>query len=68
MRPGQSRQEQEISLGITLVAVSVLFIACQSVKIVPDLYELIFCGKHTEVKDGGTMECPSTRAIDGIIR
>lgn len=59
----RSRQEQEISLGITLVAISVLFISCQSVKIIPDLYELT-CKKD----ENSNMECESTKFIDTIIR
>ena len=35
------RQQQETSLGLTLVAISILFIVCQSVKLVPDFLELL---------------------------
>ena len=46
-RQGINRKhQQELSLGLTLVGISVLFILCQSVKILPDLYEL-FCEKST---------------------
>ena len=37
------KQRQEHKLGILLVGISVLFISCQSFKIVPDLYEIMFC-------------------------
>ena len=37
------KQRQEHKLGILLVAISILFILCQSFKIIPDLYEIIFC-------------------------
>ncbi len=37
------KQRQEHKLGILLVGISVLFICCQSFKIVPDLYEIMFC-------------------------
>nr|XP_040571769.1 G-protein coupled receptor daf-37-like [Lepeophtheirus salmonis] len=57
-----SRQEQEISLAITLVFVSILFISCQSLKIIPDLYEL-FCQKD----DSSNMKCYSTPFIDTIV-
>jgi len=30
-----SERQQEFSLGLTLVAISLLFIACQSVKLIP---------------------------------
>ena len=55
--------EQEISLGMTLVSISMLFILCQSVKIIPDVYELI-CEKDQH----SNMDCPSTPFIDTIIR
>jgi hypothetical protein len=32
-------------LAVTLVGISLLFIACQSVKIITDVYELFFCAK-----------------------
>ena len=38
-----SRQRREANLGIVLISISVIFIICQSVKIVPDLYEMIYC-------------------------
>ena len=37
------KQRQEHKLGIMLVAVSVMFIVCQSFKMIPDLYEILFC-------------------------
>ena len=33
-------KQQEVSLAITLVSISLLFIVCQSVKIITDVYEL----------------------------
>ena len=36
-----SQQKHELSLGLTLVAISVLFIVCQSVKLVPDFLKLL---------------------------
>ena len=36
-------QRQEHKLGTLLVSISVLFICCQSFKMIPDIYELIFC-------------------------
>ena len=38
-----ARQRREANLGIVLVSISVLFIICQSVKIIPDVYEIIYC-------------------------
>ncbi len=37
------KQKQEHKLGIMLIAVSVMFIVCQSFKMVPDFYEIFFC-------------------------
>lgn len=37
------KQRQEHKLGIMLIAVSVMFIVCQSFKMIPDLYEVLFC-------------------------
>ena len=37
------KQMEEHNLGIILIAMSSLFIFCQSFKIIPDLYELIQC-------------------------
>jgi hypothetical protein len=36
------KQRQEHKLGLLLLAVSLLFIVCQSFKMVPDLYEVVF--------------------------
>ena len=38
-----SKQRREANLGIVLVSISVMFILCQSVKIIPDVYEVLFC-------------------------
>ena len=38
-----SRQRREANLGFVLMCISIIFIICQSVKIVPDLYEMIYC-------------------------
>ena len=35
-----SRQRREANLGVVLISISILFIACQSVKIIPDVYEV----------------------------
>ncbi len=70
MANGSSRQQkQELSLGLTLVSISVLFIVCQSVKLVPDLYEL-FCSSKgiTSQSTSGHVTCHSTHFIDTLIR
>ena len=55
-------QQQEISLGLTLVAISVLFILCQSVKILPDLHEL---GCEVDEK---TKHCHTSDTMNTLIR
>ena len=40
------KQQEEHSLGIILILMSILFVICQSLKIVPDMYEIIVC-KHS---------------------
>ena len=37
------KQEQEVSLAITLVTIALLFICCQSVKLITDIYEMTYC-------------------------
>ena len=63
------QQQQELSLGLTLVTISILFILCQSVKIVPDLYER-FCRSKgiTSTSISGEVTCHSTKFIDTLIR
>jgi hypothetical protein len=57
-------KKHEVSLAITLVAISILFICCQSLKIVTDVYEL-FCEK-IEIR-GGAMVCVSSPIIEVVI-
>ncbi|XP_059087608.1 FMRFamide receptor-like [Tigriopus californicus] len=38
-----TRQTQEKNLAAVLIGISLLFIFCQSAKIIPDLYEVIYC-------------------------
>lgn len=57
------RQKEEHNLGIILISMSTLFIICQSLKIIPDLYELIWCNQ-----DPDTQECHFNTLTSGIIR
>jgi len=36
-----SPQDREINLAITLVLISLLFVICQSFKLIPDIYEVV---------------------------
>jgi hypothetical protein len=62
-----SRQKREANLGVVLITISILFILCQSVKIIPDMYEVIYCrlGNQANLKDG--YKCPTTTIIDNLI-
>jgi hypothetical protein len=65
--PNGIPKKHEVSLAITLVAITVLFICCQSQKIVTDVYELIFekieiCGTF-----GSAMVCVSNTIIKVVI-
>ena len=39
------RRDQEISLAVTLVVIAIVFICCQSVKLITDVYELLNCDR-----------------------
>ncbi|XP_059085077.1 FMRFamide receptor-like [Tigriopus californicus] len=52
---------KEKALGATLIGVSVLFLTCQSVKLIPDIYEGFFCEK------GASNYCRNTPVINTII-
>ena len=55
------QKQEENSLGLTLVAISGLFVACQSFKIIPDMYELS-CDVEKE------FSCFSTPFIETMTR
>ena len=56
----------EVDLGITLVCISLMFIFCQSIKVVPDIYEIIYCDHFELAQKDNEMErmCTSTTIID----
>ena len=56
-------QRQEHKLGTLLVSISVLFICCQSFKMIPDIYELIFCPPV----EGEAHECETTPFISTCV-
>ena len=61
-----SRQKREANLGVVLIAISVIFIVCQSFKIVPDVYEVAYCriGSSRMIKDNS---CETTDFVDNVI-
>ena len=57
---------------MNVIGVTVIFIICQSVKIVPDLYEMIYCrigtsGLRKQVKNVRDWDCTVGIVIDSII-
>ena len=40
---GPVLKAHEVDLAATLVAISVVFIVCQSIKLIPDIYEMVTC-------------------------
>ena len=40
----QKKKQTEIDMTITLVAISLMFVLCQSVKLIAEIYEQIVCG------------------------
>ena len=61
-----AKQRREANLGIVLILISLLFIVCQSVKIFPDIYEVLFCriGSSGHNAEG---HCKNNSTIDIII-
>ena len=55
----------EIDLAITLVAISLVFIICQSIKLIPDVYEIIVCDHFTIAN--GEESCSAPLVIDFMI-
>ena len=64
-----SRQER--SLGVTIASISVLFVICQSVKLVPTVYEIFICNPNFENMHFGQDPqkiCQTTDIINKFIR
>lgn len=54
-------QRQEHKLGGMLIAISLLFITCQSFKLIPDMYEVLFC------RDTATHQCITTAFVNKVV-
>ena len=54
--------KKDKALGATLIGVSLLFLSCQSLKLIPDIYEGFFC----EV-DYDSSYCESNKVISTMI-
>ena len=50
-RQATENQRKELNMTIVLVCIVVMFIFCQSIKIIPDIYEAVKCD-HSEVRRG----------------
>ena len=60
-----SRQKREANLGIVLISISVLFIFCQSIKVIPDIYEVITCRFRSS--NVSLTKCPTTDLMEKLI-
>ncbi len=62
--PVSSKKLNEESLALTLVGISILFIVCQSVKLITDLYEVL-CEKDAQLMVGqGQGSCASSNLVE----
>ena len=63
----QKKKRKEIDMAITLIAISITFVLCQSVKLVADVYELTVCDHFKIAKDGYDPQCHNPIEIDVVI-
>lgn len=56
----QSNQKKERNMATVLVCIVILFLICQSLKIIPDIYEAIVC-------KGDTAKCAPSLTVEIII-
>ena len=63
----QKKKRKEIDMAITLIAISIMFVLCQSVKLVADVYELMVCDHFKIAKDGYDPQCHNPIGIDVVI-
>ena len=55
----------EIELGVTLVAISLVFVVCQSIKLIPDIYEIIVCDHFSHSSQ--ELSCHAPVFIDALM-
>lgn len=69
--PWSALKEQEVSMAVTLVGISMLFICCQSIKLIPDIYEVVYCSGDENGSDPSLIQvglrCQTTPLIEKII-
>ena len=69
-RPEANRNNRRIQLerdmAITLVAISLMFVICQSIKLIVDIYELTVCDFSKIAIEGHDPECHNPTKIDVV--
>ena len=63
----EERRKFEIDMAITLVAISFMFVFCQSIKLVADVYELSVCDHFKIAEEGYDPKCQNPEEIDILI-
>ena len=62
----QKRKQLERDMAITLVAISLMFVICQSMKLIVDVYELTVCDHFKIAKEGHDPKCHNPTKIDVV--
>ena len=57
---------KEFDMGLTLAGISLMFVLCQSIKLVVDIYELMVCDHFKIAKEGYDPKCHNPIKIDII--
>ena len=60
----QKNDQFAVDTAITLLSISMMFVICQSVKLVPDIYELTVCNHFKIAKEGHDENCHNPLNID----
>ena len=63
----EERRKFEIDMAITLVAISLMFVFCQSIKLVADIYEIAVCDHFKIAEEGYDQNCYNPKAIDFLM-
>ncbi len=62
-----SRQRRENNLAAVLMGISILFVFCQSAKIIPDVHEVIYCRILDEDEEEGAASTGSDECGSGFM-
>ena len=63
----EERRKFEIDMAITLMTISFMFVFCQSIKLVADVYEHGVCDHFKIAEKGYDQKCHNPRKIDILI-